>query len=112
MLADQLDRQHDSDRARRLAERIESHMSELRQQVLDACAPGREQQAAEVGASLRARCADLALRATGAAVALYKGSALLEDHPAQRLARETLFLLVWSCPDPVIDCTVDLLSHA
>ena len=30
------------------------------------------------------------------------------DH--QRLAREAMFLLVWSCPDPVIDCTVDLLS--
>ena len=23
---------------------------------------------------------------------------------------EAMFLLVWSCPDPVIDCTVDLLS--
>jgi hypothetical protein len=36
---------------------------------------------------------------------------LLADHPAQRFAREALFLLVWSCPDPVIDCTVDLLTQ-
>jgi hypothetical protein len=26
------------------------------------------------------------------------------------LAREAMFLLVWSCPNPVIDCTIDLLS--
>jgi hypothetical protein len=35
----------------------------------------------------------------------------MTTHPAQRLAREALFLLVWSCPDPVIDCTVELLSE-
>ena len=29
---------------------------------------------------------------------------------AQRLAREAMFLLVWSCPNAVIDCTVDLLT--
>ncbi len=56
-------------------------------------------------------CNDLALRVTHAAVALYKGTALLADHPAQRLAREAMFLLVWSCPNPVIDCTVDLLTR-
>ena len=59
---------------------------------------------------IRGACNELALRITHAAVALYKGTGLLADHPAQRLAREAMFLLVWSCPDPVIDCTVDLLS--
>jgi len=52
---------------------------------------------------------ELALRITQSAVAIYKGTALLADHPAQRLAREAMFLLVWSCPNPVIDCTVGLL---
>ena len=60
---------------------------------------------------LRGQCNYLALRVTHAAVALYKGNALLVSHPAQRLAREAMFLLVWSCPDPVIDCTVDLLAE-
>jgi alkylation response protein AidB-like acyl-CoA dehydrogenase len=73
---------------------------------LDASRPGATANTAE----LRGRINDLAVRATHAAVALYKGTALLLDHPAQRLAREAMFLLVWSCPNPVIDCTVDLLA--
>ena len=36
--------------------------------------------------------------------------ALLWIIPPQRLAREAMFFLVWSCPDPVIDCTVSLLD--
>ena len=62
--------------------------------------------------AIRGACNDLALRITHTAVAIYKGTALLADHPAQRLAREAMFLLVWSCPNPVIDCTVDLLTSA
>jgi hypothetical protein len=50
------------------------------------------------------------MRITQAAVALHKGSALVLDHPAQRLAREAMFFLVWSCPDPVVDCTVNVLA--
>ena len=60
----------------------------------------------EAVASVRGRCNELAGRMTHAAVTLYKGSALMIDHPAQRLAREALFLLVWSCPSPVIECTL------
>ena len=33
------------------------------------------------------------------------------DELLQRLAREAMFLLVWSCPNPVIDCTVGLLAE-
>lgn len=65
---------------------------------------------AALAASLRGQANDLAVRITHAAVALHKGTALLVGHPAQRLARESMFLLVWSCPNPVIDCTVELLS--
>jgi alkylation response protein AidB-like acyl-CoA dehydrogenase len=82
-----------------------------RAEVAALCQPGREADAAAANARLRGTCNDLALRVTHAAVALYKGAALLRDHPAQRLAREAMFLLVWSCPNPVIDCTVDLLSE-
>jgi alkylation response protein AidB-like acyl-CoA dehydrogenase len=85
-------------------------LSEVRAEVAALCQPGREADAAAANARLRGVCNDLALRVTHAAVALYKGAALLKDHPAQRLAREAMFLLVWSCPNPVIDCTVDLLS--
>jgi alkylation response protein AidB-like acyl-CoA dehydrogenase len=102
---------HDSDRARSALERLDKQLAELRAEILDLCQPGKEADAATENARLRGACNELALRTTQTAIALYKGTALLEIHPAQRLAREAFFLLVWSCPNPVIDCTVDLLSR-
>jgi alkylation response protein AidB-like acyl-CoA dehydrogenase len=101
---------HDSDRARSAAERFETRLCELRGEILSLCQPGREVDATAANARIRGACNDLAVRSTHAAVALYKGNALLKTHPAQRLAREAMFLLVWSCPNPVIDCTLDLLA--
>jgi alkylation response protein AidB-like acyl-CoA dehydrogenase len=90
---------------------LDKQLAELRTEILDLCQPGREADAATENARLRGACNELALRITQTAIALYKGTALLETHLAQRLAREAFFLLVWSCPNPVIDCTVDLLSR-
>ena len=101
--------QHDSERGRALHERFTTQLDALHAEVVAACAP--DTNPADVP-RLRGECNDLVLRITHAAVALYKGNALLLTHPAQRLAREALFLLDWSCPDPVIDCTVDLLSES
>ncbi len=101
---------HDSDRGRSLANRFGDQLSAVRNEILELCKPGREVDAAEMGPRLRASCNDLAVRITQSAVALHKGSALLLDHPAQRLAREAMFFLVWSCPDPVVDCTVNVLA--
>jgi alkylation response protein AidB-like acyl-CoA dehydrogenase len=98
---------HDSDRARLTHQKLCTQLDALRERVLRFCESLSP--SAEEGPRLRGECNELATRITHAAVALYKGSALLTDHPAQRLAREAMFLLVWSCPDPVIDCTVELL---
>jgi hypothetical protein len=95
-------------RARSLAARFGEQLASVRNEVLEICRGGGE---ADRVPQLRAACNDLAVRMTQTAVALYKGSALRLDHPAQRLAREAMFFLVWSCPDPVIDCTVNLLSQ-
>jgi alkylation response protein AidB-like acyl-CoA dehydrogenase len=100
---------HDSDRGRSLGTRFGDQFSALRSEVLELCKPGRESDGMTAAPQLRAACNDLAMRLTQSAVALHKGSALLLDHPAQRLAREAMFFLVWSCPDPVIDCTVNVL---
>jgi alkylation response protein AidB-like acyl-CoA dehydrogenase len=96
-----------SDRARSLGERLNGRLSDLRGEVLEVCRSGQD---TDRGPELRAACNDLTLRITQSLVALRKGSALLLDDPAQRLAREALFFLVWSCPDPVIDCTISLLN--
>jgi alkylation response protein AidB-like acyl-CoA dehydrogenase len=96
-----------SERARSLGEKLNERLSALRGEVIEICRSGRE---TDAGPSLRAACNDLTLRITQSLVTLRKGSALLLDDPAQRLAREALFFLVWSCPDPVIDCTISLLN--
>jgi alkylation response protein AidB-like acyl-CoA dehydrogenase len=103
--------EHRSPAAQAAAKSFESQLSELRQRILDLSQPGREPASADAASEIRGRCNDLAVRMTHAAVALYKGTALLAGHPAQRLAREAMFLLVWSCPNPVIDCTVEMLSN-
>jgi alkylation response protein AidB-like acyl-CoA dehydrogenase len=50
---------------------------------------------------LRARATSLALRAAQAALAASKGAGFVAGHAAGRLARESLFFLVWSCPESV-----------
>lgn len=101
---------HESDSARRAFERLDAQLASLRRRILEMSEPGHEAEANAAAAEIRGQCNDLAVRTTHAAIALYKGSALLAGHPAQRLAREAMFLLVWSCPNPVIDCTVEMLS--
>jgi butyryl-CoA dehydrogenase len=102
----QLMASENSDRSRSLVARFEEQLATIRTEVLEICRARRESDAIP---RLRGACNDLAVRITQSAVALFKGSALRLDHPAQRLAREAMFFLVWSCTDPVIDCTVNAL---
>ncbi|HEY1629642.1 MAG TPA: acyl-CoA dehydrogenase family protein [Tepidisphaeraceae bacterium] len=101
----------DSDAARNTHAQLQDQLIQVRGGILDFCNPALQPNPA-AGAALRGQSIDLALRATHAAVSLHKGTALLADHPAQRLAREAMFLLVWSCPSAVVDCTLDLLASA
>src|SRR5262249_23057701 len=103
-------REHDSNLARSTAERFEAELSQAHDDLLKTCDTTHPPDPALV-ARVRGQCNDLAVRVTHAAVAIYKGTALLAGHPAQRLAREAMFLLVWSCPNPVIDCTVEFLTN-
>jgi alkylation response protein AidB-like acyl-CoA dehydrogenase len=57
-------------------------------------------------ADLRARANTLVLRATQLGLAAAKGAGFLRTHPAQRLARQALFFLVWSCPRPALEGTM------
>jgi len=99
----------DSDAARAAHVKLEAQLTRLQADVLDYCNPTAAPEPAR-GSALRGQVIDLTLRSTHAAVSLYKGTGLLAGHPAQRLAREAMFLLVWSCPSPVLDCTLELLS--
>lgn len=52
---------------------------------------------------LRGAANGLVLRAAQAALTASKGAGFVAGHPAERLVRESLFYLVWSCPQTVSD---------
>ncbi len=51
--------------------------------------------------TVRAAVNDLVMRLSVGLMTFAKGSGYLKSHPAQRLAREAMFFLVWSTPDCV-----------
>ncbi|HUQ73043.1 MAG TPA: acyl-CoA dehydrogenase family protein [Planctomycetaceae bacterium] len=70
--------------------------------VTDLQAAALGQAAADITAeSLRTRATSLALRASQAYLAAAKGAGYVVGHPAERLVREAMFFLVWSCPQAV-----------
>ena len=89
------------------ADRFATELADVRRRVVAHVRDVSPDPAA--GDALRGETILLAQRAALAAVAVHKGAALVNDHPAQRLAREALFLLVWSCPGAVRDCTLQRL---
>jgi alkylation response protein AidB-like acyl-CoA dehydrogenase len=50
---------------------------------------------------LRAHANGLVVRAAQAALTASKGAGFVTGHPAERLVRESMFFLVWSCPQAV-----------
>ena len=55
---------------------------------------------------LRGAANGLVMRAAQAAVTAAKGAGFVAGHPAERLARESFFFLVWSCPQAVAAATL------
>jgi butyryl-CoA dehydrogenase len=82
-------------------ERLNRRLQDLRATLfgLAQASADRRDQAAE----LRAAATEAALRTTQATLTACKGSGFMRPHPAQRWARQALFLLVWSCPRSVSD---------
>lgn len=64
----------------------------------------------QAATDLRARANSLVLRATQATLTASKGTGFIRGHPAQRWARQALFFLVWSCPRPAAQATLDELA--
>lgn len=62
-------------------------------------------------AELRQRANSLVLRCTQAALSAAKGAGFMASHPAGRWAREALFFLVWSCPQPVVSANLCELAQ-
>lgn len=52
--------------------------------------------------SIRKRANSLVVRSAQAYLAACKGAGFVAGHPAERAVRESMFFLVWSCPQPVL----------
>jgi alkylation response protein AidB-like acyl-CoA dehydrogenase len=92
---------------RETASRLACEWQGLREQMHTLARDGSTPAAA---ADLRADANGLVLRATQAALTAAKGVGFLRSHPAQRWARQALFFLVWSCPRPAAEATLELLA--
>lgn len=55
---------------------------------------------------LRVDATSLVLRTAQASLTAAKGAGFVAGHPAERLVRESLFFLVWSCPQAVADAVL------
>lgn len=53
--------------------------------------------------SIRQRANSLAIRAAQSWLAATKGAGYVVGHPAERAVRESMFFLVWSCPQSVLE---------
>jgi butyryl-CoA dehydrogenase len=87
------------------AERFEEALAAARRRMMELAGTSAETDAVF---AFRAASTGLVLRATQAALTVAKGAGFAVPHPAQRWARQALFFLVWSCPQPI---TASLLAH-
>ncbi len=74
-------------------------LADLREEILVAAQePVPPPQSAE---TLRVRATTLALQMSQSLLTASKGAGFVHGHPAERMVREAMFFLVWSCPQAV-----------
>ncbi len=81
-----------------VTDKLRSDCEHLHQALVHLTDGGASMSAGE----LRQRANSLALRSTQAALSAAKGAGFVATHVTGRMAREALFFLVWSCPQPVV----------
>jgi alkylation response protein AidB-like acyl-CoA dehydrogenase len=83
-----------------IAERLRAELVDLATQLDSAAAGGISPEARD---RLRGDANSLVVRTAQAALTASKGAGFVAGHPAERLVRESLFFLVWSCPQTVAE---------
>jgi hypothetical protein len=78
------------------ADALASQLAEAAASGIDAAARDR----------LRTDANGLVVRSAQAALTATKGAGFVRGHPVERLVRESLFFLVWSCPQAVATATL------
>lgn len=93
---------------RPVAERLAIDATLLAERLRTAALGGIETAARE---RLRGDANGLVTRSAQAALTAAKGAGFVRGHPAERLVRESLFFLVWSCPPAVATNLLCELAH-
>ena len=102
------------DRRPELAEFVEPLQEEATQliKLLRNSAKSSDDANAPSAEEIRQRANSLALRSAQAWLAATKGAGYIAGHPAERAVRESMFFLVWSCPQQVLAGNLRELSCA
>lgn len=90
---------------------LQSECDELTEELHQAAA-GIHALGNAAGEQLRRRANSLAMRAAQSWLAATKGAGFVAGHPAEQAVRESMFFLVWSCPQPVLHGNLSELSCA
>ena len=80
-------------------------LADMRLAVTDAHPEGPK-----VAERIRRGANSLVMRSAQAWLAATKGAGFIAGHPAEQAVRESMFFLVWSCPQPVLDANLRELS--
>ncbi|MEM1063820.1 MAG: acyl-CoA dehydrogenase family protein, partial [Planctomycetota bacterium] len=96
-IRDEADRRDDLVEA---ADRLDSERRQISADI--AAVAAGDAPAVVTAASIRERSNSLAVRSAQSLMAASKGAGFVAGHPAERLVREAMFFLVWSCPQPVM----------
>ncbi|MEZ6061562.1 MAG: acyl-CoA dehydrogenase family protein [Planctomycetaceae bacterium] len=79
---------------------------------LQLAATGQHPDGEAAAESLRRQANSLALRSAQSWLAATKGAGYVAGHPAEQAVRESMFFLVWSCPQPVLTANLRELACA
>ncbi len=91
------------------ADAIQSEVDELRTALMALASHKTSRLSAS---ELRTKANSLVLRATQAALTVSKGAGFSAESEIGRWAKEALFFLVWSCPQPVLQANLNELTNA
>ena len=92
-------------------EPMERECQELREGI-QLAASGQHPEGDQAAEVLRRKANSLVLRSAQSWLAATKGAGYVAGHPAERAVRESMFFLVWSCPQPVLTANLRELACA
>ena len=79
-------------------------------QSLQLAAAGTHPDGDKAAENIRRKANSLVMRSAQTWLAVTKGAGYVHGHPAERAVRESMFFMVWSCPQPVLIANLQELA--